>query len=63
MTFYNVDDLEPMAEDEHFMATDCVWDPTGRCAPVSFASKSASHRDKSREWNVSKQKWNLSYLK
>jgi len=30
MTFYNVDDLEPMAEDEHFMATDCVWDPTGR---------------------------------
>ena len=22
-------------------------------------SKSAAHRDKSREWNVSKQKWNL----
>jgi len=22
-------------------------------------NKSAAHRDKSREWNVSKQKWNL----
>ena len=25
----------------------------------SLPSKSAAHRDKSREWNVSKQKWNL----
>jgi len=24
-----------------------------------LSSKSAAHRDKSREWNVSKQKWNL----
>ena len=29
--------------------------------PPSY--KSAAHRDKSREWNVSKQKWNLSQLK
>ena len=37
LTFYNVDDLEPTAEDEHFMATDVVWDPTGRyvCTYVS----------------------------
>ena len=26
---------------------------------VAQPSKSAAHRDKSREWNVSKQKWNL----
>ena len=25
----------------------------------SHRYKSAAHRDKSREWNVSKQKWNL----
>ncbi|KAJ1491261.1 eukaryotic translation initiation factor eIF2A-domain-containing protein, partial [Baffinella frigidus] len=30
MTFYDVDNLESMADDEHFMATDLVWDPTGR---------------------------------
>ena len=27
--------------------------------PVPFASRLAAHRDKSREWNVSKQNWNL----
>jgi len=27
---------------------------------VFSPSKSAAHRDKTREWNVSKQKWNLS---
>jgi hypothetical protein len=26
---------------------------------VAQPSKIAAHRDKSREWNVSKQKWNL----
>ena len=26
---------------------------------VAQPSKSAAYRDKSREWNVSKQKWNL----
>jgi hypothetical protein len=38
----------------------------GRAANVSddffcflTASKSVAHRDRSREWNVSKQKWNL----
>ena len=25
---------------------------------ISFASKSAAHRDKSREWYISKQTWN-----
>jgi len=40
-------------------------DPTRPCwRELSFwlvaqPSKSAAHRDKSREWNVSKQKWNL----
>ncbi|KAJ1479099.1 hypothetical protein T484DRAFT_1815576, partial [Baffinella frigidus] len=33
----------------------CPWAHNGFLLP----SKSAAHRDKSREWNVSKQKWNL----
>uniref|UniRef100_A0A0E0R2Q8 Eukaryotic translation initiation factor 3 subunit B n=1 Tax=Oryza rufipogon TaxID=4529 RepID=A0A0E0R2Q8_ORYRU len=30
LEFYNVDELETMATGEHFMATDIMWDPTGR---------------------------------
>ncbi|KAL2319420.1 hypothetical protein Fmac_028389 [Flemingia macrophylla] len=30
LEFYNVDELETMATNEHFMATDIEWDPTGR---------------------------------
>ena len=42
--------------------THAVWSPS-RSQGIPFASrlpsKSATHRDKSREWKVSKQKWNL----
>jgi translation initiation factor 3 subunit B len=30
LEFYSVDELETMATGEHFMATDIMWDPTGR---------------------------------
>ena len=30
LLFYNADDHEILGEDEHFMCTDIVWDPTGR---------------------------------
>ncbi|KAL6846837.1 hypothetical protein ACP4OV_024285 [Aristida adscensionis] len=30
LEFYNVDELETMATEEHFVATDIMWDPTGR---------------------------------
>lgn len=30
LEFYNVNDLESMSTDEHFMATHVEWDPTGR---------------------------------
>lgn len=30
LNFFNADDGESMAEDEHFMCTDVEWDPTGR---------------------------------
>ena len=37
LNFYNVDEMESMNEDEHFLCTDLVWDPTGRyvCTYVS----------------------------
>jgi translation initiation factor 3 subunit B len=34
LEFYNVDDLETMAREEHFMATHVMWDPTGRCVSL-----------------------------
>jgi len=45
----------------------CVWRPadttwrTAASAPLEayLSIQSAAHRDKSQEWNVSKQKWNL----
>jgi translation initiation factor 3 subunit B len=30
LLFFNADDFEILGEDEHFMCTDIVWDPTGR---------------------------------
>jgi translation initiation factor 3 subunit B len=30
LLFFNADDNEILGEDEHFMCTDIVWDPTGR---------------------------------
>ena len=47
---------------------DCNAEVREGCPPVipgvhrssdSGCAKSAAHRDKRREWNVSKQKWNL----
>lgn len=37
LNFFNTDELESMAEEEHFMTTDVEWDPTGRyvCTYVS----------------------------
>ena len=31
LLFFNADDNEILGEDEHFLCTDIVWDPTGRC--------------------------------
>ncbi|KAM0893219.1 hypothetical protein ACQ4PT_025237 [Festuca glaucescens] len=38
LEFYNVDDLETMATGEHFMATDVMWDPTGRFLATAVTS-------------------------
>ncbi|EPS67275.1 hypothetical protein M569_07499 [Genlisea aurea] len=38
LEFYNVDDLETMAQAEHFMATDIEWDPTGRYVVTAVTS-------------------------
>ncbi|XP_078439767.1 eukaryotic translation initiation factor 3 subunit B-like [Wolffia australiana] len=38
LEFYNVDELETMATEEHFMATDIEWDPTGRYVATSVTS-------------------------
>ncbi|KAF7085558.1 hypothetical protein CFC21_088970 [Triticum aestivum] len=38
LEFFNVDDLEPMATGEHFMATDIMWDPTGRYLATAVTS-------------------------
>ncbi|XP_062099609.1 eukaryotic translation initiation factor 3 subunit B-like [Humulus lupulus] len=38
LEFYNVDELETMATDEHFKATDKEWDPTGRRAATAVTS-------------------------
>ena len=31
--FYNLDELDTMATEEHFMTTSIEWDPTGRYSP------------------------------
>ncbi|GFP90453.1 eukaryotic translation initiation factor 3 subunit b [Phtheirospermum japonicum] len=38
LEFYNVDELETMAQAEHFMATDVEWDPTGRYVVTAVTS-------------------------
>ncbi|KAK8445414.1 hypothetical protein SEVIR_9G321100v4 [Setaria viridis] len=38
LEFYNVDELETMATGEHFMATDIMWDPTGRYLATAVTS-------------------------
>ncbi|XP_057807553.1 eukaryotic translation initiation factor 3 subunit B-like isoform X1 [Salvia miltiorrhiza] len=38
LEFYNVDELETMAQAEHFMATDVEWDPTGRYCVTAVTS-------------------------
>ncbi|KAF6171307.1 hypothetical protein GIB67_036975 [Kingdonia uniflora] len=38
LEFFNVDELETMANGEHFMATDIEWDPTGRYVATSVTS-------------------------
>ncbi|EMS45026.1 Eukaryotic translation initiation factor 3 subunit B [Triticum urartu] len=38
LEFFNVDDLETMARGEHFMATDIMWDPTGRYLATAVTS-------------------------
>ncbi|KAK1262156.1 Eukaryotic translation initiation factor 3 subunit B [Acorus gramineus] len=38
LEFYNVDELETMSTNEHFMATDIEWDPTGRYVATSVTS-------------------------
>jgi len=35
LEFYNVDDMESMRSDAHHMATDLVWDPSGRFVATS----------------------------
>ncbi|KAL6146914.1 hypothetical protein ACLB2K_057590 [Fragaria x ananassa] len=38
LEFYNVDEQETMATQEHFMATDIEWDPTGRYVATAVTS-------------------------
>lgn len=38
LEFFNVDELETMANAEHFMATDIEWDPTGRYVATAVTS-------------------------
>ncbi|KAL8162186.1 hypothetical protein V2J09_013675 [Rumex salicifolius] len=38
LEFYNVDELETMANTEHFMATEVEWDPTGRYVVTAVTS-------------------------
>lgn len=38
LEFYNVDELETMANTEHFYATDVEWDPTGRYVATAVTS-------------------------
>jgi len=38
LEFYNVEELESMAQSEHFMCTDVDWDPTGRFISTSVTS-------------------------
>ncbi|KAM3311366.1 hypothetical protein ACQJBY_031812 [Aegilops geniculata] len=38
LEFFNVDELETMATGEHFMATDIMWDPTGRYLATAVTS-------------------------
>ncbi|CAJ2635764.1 eukaryotic translation initiation factor 3 subunit b-like protein [Trifolium pratense] len=40
LEFYDVDDLETMANTEHFYATDVEWDPTGR-----YVATAVTHHD------------------
>ncbi|XXG72935.1 hypothetical protein AAC387_Pa07g1925 [Persea americana] len=36
--FYNLDELDTMATEEHFMTTSIEWDPTGRYVVTSVTS-------------------------
>ncbi|KAG8377298.1 hypothetical protein BUALT_Bualt08G0014700 [Buddleja alternifolia] len=38
LEFYDVDELQTMAQVEHFMATDVEWDPTGRYVATAVTS-------------------------
>ncbi|KAK9104761.1 hypothetical protein Scep_021605 [Stephania cephalantha] len=38
LEFYDVDELRTMATEEHFMATNVEWDPTGRYVATSVTS-------------------------
>lgn len=38
LEFFNVDDMDTMAINEHFMCTDVDWDPTGRYVATSVTS-------------------------
>ena len=45
LIFFNADELQTMAEEEHLMATDVAWDPTGRyvCTYVSALKQSTEN--------------------
>ncbi|MCH85443.1 eukaryotic translation initiation factor 3 subunit B-like, partial [Trifolium medium] len=47
LEFYNVDDLETMANTEHFYATDVEWDPTGR-----YVATAVTHHDMENGFNI-----------
>lgn len=38
LEWWNVDEMEQIAQDEHFMATDIDWDPTGRFMVTSVGA-------------------------
>jgi len=47
LEFWNTNEMECMAQEEHFMATDVEWDPTGR-----FVASSVTHYQLENGYNI-----------
>eukprot|EP00658_Telonema_sp_P-2_P006850 TRINITY_DN12581_c0_g2_i4.p1 TRINITY_DN12581_c0_g2~~TRINITY_DN12581_c0_g2_i4.p1 ORF type:complete len:291 (-),score=114.75 TRINITY_DN12581_c0_g2_i4:201-1073(-) len=50
--WWNVDEMQMVAQDEHFMATDIDWDPTGRFVVTSVGAWRHSHENGYVVWSV-----------
>lgn len=52
LEWWNVDEMEMIAQDEHFMATDIDWDPTGRFTVTSVGAYRHAMENGYIVWNV-----------